>query len=43
MLKDWKTKCTKAGHENPEKPAGGKNKGTWLRQWCHPSGLGYSN
>lgn len=26
--KDWKTRSTKVGHENLEKSAGGKNKGT---------------
>ena len=37
-----KNRSTKAGHENPKKPAGGKNTGNVYprpRQWCNPWGF----
>ena len=37
-----KCRSTKAGHENPQKPAGGKNTGNVYprpRQWCNPWGF----
>ena len=42
ILYKRKNKSTKAGHENPKKPAGGKNTGNVYprpKQWCNPWGF----
>ena len=42
VLYKQKNRSTKAGHENPKKPAGGKNTGNVYprpMQWCNPWGF----